>query len=212
MAQAYDWQAALKIPEHDEPEADKKLQAAMEQAVERLRHPWALRPAPVLFIARVVHPDSDAEIMSFPTNLRSWDRYNVPLRVEVFPQDTVRRRRRTYLFKHDGMVIVERQRDVYGERSEGPETVEAERLQGWPQGVRHLFRHMAEVMRASARWELELAESLEVMAFEDGDVSRYERGKRDGGAGLSPTDATLAYLKGYAEGREQFILNNPAMR
>lgn len=30
---------------------------------------------------------------------------------------------------------------------------------------------------------------------------QYERGRRDGEAGLSPTDASEAYLAGYMEGR-----------
>ncbi|MFA5186163.1 MAG: hypothetical protein WC551_06760 [Patescibacteria group bacterium] len=219
MEGVYDWQKPLEIPRHDEPEAEKKLQTAMEQAVRKFGMPVAVKALSFKLMNTVQHPDTDAMIFGFLSEGRSQGTYGVPLRVEVFPQDSIRRRRRVYIFWLDGRVIVEAECDEYHALSSGPDLVEVERVQGWPEAVRHMFTYIAQILRASAAWELKLAEDLEVLAPRGKrlgtigpDKSAFARGKLAGEAGLEAVETDEAYLRGHKEGRTIFVMNHPAMR
>lgn len=203
MEDAYEWQKPLEIPRHDEPEAGKKLQTVMEQAVGRLRFPDPLPPGNVRLMETVDHPDTGSSILAFLAQGASRAIYDVPLRVDIFPRDAIRRRKRAYVFHPDGFVIVEAERDGYRMHSDGLDSVEVGRIQGWPEAVRHMFLYIAQVLRDSVRWEIQLAESLEVLAPRgarsiggDADRFAFARGKLAGEAGLDAAEIGEAYLRG----------------
>ncbi|MBI5654322.1 hypothetical protein HZC53_01550 [Candidatus Uhrbacteria bacterium] len=219
MEGVYDWQKPLEIPRHDEPEAEKRLQTAMEQAVRRSGMPMAVKALSFKLMDAVQHPDTDAMIFGFLSEGRSQGTYGVPLRVEVFPQDSIRRRRRAFIFQLDGAVCVVAERNPYHEDSPGHDMVEIERIQGWPEGVRHMCIYVAKTLRASSAWELKMAEELEVLAplgtrsgFRGPDKYAFIRGKLAGEEGLEAIETDEAYLRGHKEGRTIFILSHPAMR
>jgi len=211
MAQEFDRNKLLDIPRHDEPEASDKLQQVLVRLVERLSVPEP-EPSEIPGCQEAIsHPDTDAVVLAVQTNGRERGVSESPLRVSVFPQDSIHRRRRTYVFRSDGTVSIEAKRDRRHELSPGPDSITQETVEGWPEGVRHLLRYVVGVLRDSARWETELAENLEIQAAIDGS-SGYERGRRDGAAGLDPKENSLGYLMGHVEGRDYYILKNPANR
>ena len=157
----YEWQKPLDIPRHSDPKAPSKLLLAMKDAAARLRSP-VQQPACMDFMDGVRHPDMNGDIISF-TSRGSQTIHGAPLRVDVFPRDTFRGRHRAYTFHLDGRVVVEAERNPYRESAAGPDLKEDGRIQGWPEGVSHMFRYIAQTLRASADWEIQTAENLEIM-------------------------------------------------
>lgn len=153
----------IVFPRHDEPEAEKKLRSAFEHLAEAISPRPPLETGGVYMGWFIHHPDFDSSILCF-SNFSSMHDENADLVIEVFNQDSRRRRRRRFLFRNDGSVEVQKPRDKYHEKSEGPDSVPNRTIQGWPEAARYLCGYIAKVMREAASWEMEIAAAFETQA------------------------------------------------
>ena len=158
----YEWHKPVAVPRHDELDAGKKLIDYLIKVVQDLGSPEPEPPCKGMRIAwSITHPDLAACLLHFLI-FRDIGTNEVPVMVEVLPPDTARQRGRVYSFRADGTVCVD---NPQAERAAATELKPKEEwLLSWPEGVRHMFLHLALALRQSADWETRLAENLEIMA------------------------------------------------
>jgi len=160
----YDWQKPLQIPQYDEPNAGKRLNETLCEVFEKLRFPEPESKGISVRLAwAMTHPDFGTQIAWLPIwdfNMTSICEESV-LVVHVCHAKSPRLRSRTYAFKQDGKVVINYPHAKDPDHDQ--ELPSEEHIQGWPQGVRHMLKYVAQVLRQSASWEISLAENLEVL-------------------------------------------------
>ncbi len=144
----FEWHEPIKVPRHDEPDALRRLESILAQLFDSL--------------GCLSHPDFNCPLVTI------WSHDGLTgrcLRVGLFLKGAVRHRYRQYCisFSPDGSVEIVTEHDDKNDVSSAGRK-QNQKVQGWPQGVRHMLQYMAQVLRASASWEISLAENLEVLA------------------------------------------------